>query len=181
MKSLTYDTYGMSNTGGLFIYDHNRGGLSQLFVAADRNIPRIRIRTRQAASLAGKRLVCITCRRRLPMCVYLRYMMSVHILAMYVWSNITKVVRIDGWERTSMFPHGHFVKELGVIGDKETENEVLLLEHDVPFHRYSGQLIALKVACPSHMRTYISPILYCLYSIVSRVMYWHVYQKCLGV
>lgn len=34
-----------------------RGGQSQLFVAADRTIPKIRIRTRQAASLAGKRLV----------------------------------------------------------------------------------------------------------------------------
>ena len=31
-----------------------------------------------------------------------------------------------------MYPLGHFVRKLGPIGDKETENEVLLLEHDVP-------------------------------------------------
>ena len=42
------------------------------------------------------------------------------------------VVSIDAWPRSSRFPRGHFVKELGTIGDKETENEVLLLEHDVP-------------------------------------------------
>ena len=42
------------------------------------------------------------------------------------------VISIDAWPRSSRFPRGHFVKELGTIGDKETENEVLLLEHDVP-------------------------------------------------
>lgn len=51
---------------------------------------------------------------------------------------VLQIVRIDGWERTSLFPHGHFVRTVGAIGDKETENEVLLLEHDVPFHRWVG-------------------------------------------
>lgn len=50
-----------------------------------------------------------------------------------------QVVNIDGWERTSLYPHGHFVRTLGDIGDKSTENEVLLLEHDVPFHRYGNE------------------------------------------
>jgi exosome complex exonuclease DIS3/RRP44 len=42
------------------------------------------------------------------------------------------IVNIDCWARDSRYPLGHFVKCLGEIGNKETENEVLLLEHDVP-------------------------------------------------
>lgn len=47
------------------------------------------------------------------------------------------VVSIDSWPRSSRFPQGHFVTALGEIGDKETENEVLLLEHDVPHQPFS--------------------------------------------
>ena len=42
------------------------------------------------------------------------------------------IVSIDSWPRSSRLPRGHFVRDVGMIGDKETENEVLLLEHDVP-------------------------------------------------
>ena len=42
------------------------------------------------------------------------------------------IVAIDSWPRNSLYPLGHFVRKLGPIGDKDTENEVLLLEHDVP-------------------------------------------------
>ena len=42
------------------------------------------------------------------------------------------IVNIDCWPRDSRYPLGHFVKCLGEIGDKETENKVLLIEHDVP-------------------------------------------------
>jgi exosome complex exonuclease DIS3/RRP44 len=38
-------------------------------------------------------------------------------------------------------PLGHFVKSLGVSGDKETETEVLLLEHDVPFQEFSKRIL----------------------------------------
>lgn len=47
------------------------------------------------------------------------------------------VVSIDSWPRHSKYPVGHFVKKLGAIGDKETENEVLLLEHDIPHLPFS--------------------------------------------
>ena len=47
------------------------------------------------------------------------------------------IVSIDSWPRFSRFPRGHFVKELGTIGDKETENEVLLIEYDVPHQGFS--------------------------------------------
>lgn len=42
------------------------------------------------------------------------------------------IVNIDYWPRDSRYPLGHFVRALGQVGDKDTENQVLLLEHDVP-------------------------------------------------
>ncbi|XP_075908339.1 exosome complex exonuclease RRP44-like [Petromyzon marinus] len=37
---------------------------------------------------------------------------------------------------------GHFVRSLGECGDKETETEVLLLEHDVPHQPFSQAVLA---------------------------------------
>ena len=78
------------------------------FIPADRRIPRVRLETRQASILMGKRII----------------------------------VSIDSWPRSSRFPQGHFVKELGIIGDKEAENEVLLVEHDVPHLSFSAAVLA---------------------------------------
>ena len=36
---------------------------------------------------------------------------------------------------------GHFVRKLGNVGDKETENEVLLLEHDIPHAGFSEAVL----------------------------------------
>ena len=78
------------------------------FVPAERCIPRVRLETRQADTLVGKRIV----------------------------------INIDNWPRTSRFPNGHFVRVLGEIGDKDTETEVLLLEHDVPHQTFSASVLA---------------------------------------
>ncbi|KAL4234603.1 exosome catalytic subunit dis3 [Mactra antiquata] len=51
------------------------------------------------------------------------------------------VVAIDSWPRNSRYPHGHFVRKLGNVGDKDTENEVLLLEHDVPHSNFSEAVL----------------------------------------
>ncbi|CAM0142112.1 unnamed protein product [Umbelopsis sp. WA50703] len=51
------------------------------------------------------------------------------------------VVSIDSWPTNSVLPLGHFVKTLGASGDKETETEVLLLEHDVPFQEFSKRIL----------------------------------------
>ncbi|KAG0315372.1 exosome catalytic subunit dis3 [Dissophora globulifera] len=53
------------------------------------------------------------------------------------------IVSIDSWPRTSRYPIGHFIRTLGEAGDKSTETEVLLLEHDVPFHEFSKQVLSL--------------------------------------
>ncbi|XP_065222316.1 exosome complex exonuclease RRP44 [Planococcus citri] len=77
-----------------------------IFVPAERKIPKIRIETRQAATLMSQRII----------------------------------VAIDSWSRYSRYPSGHFVRALGKIGDKATENEVLLLEHDVPHSDFSDKV-----------------------------------------
>lgn len=47
------------------------------------------------------------------------------------------IVAIDSWPRDSKYPKGHYVRALGPIGDKATESELLLLEHDVPHDTFS--------------------------------------------
>lgn len=85
-----------------------------LFTPADRRIPRIRIETRQASTLAGQRIM----------------------------------VAIDGWPKDSRYPNGHFVRSLGGAGEKETETEVLLLEHDVPHQAFSQAVLSFLPKMP---------------------------------
>ncbi|CAH1267033.1 DIS3 [Branchiostoma lanceolatum] len=58
------------------------------------------------------------------------------------------VVSIDGWPRNSRYPKGHFVRKLGEVGDKDTENEVLLLEHDVPHQPFSQAVLNCLPSTP---------------------------------
>ncbi|XP_063824089.1 exosome complex exonuclease RRP44 [Ostrinia nubilalis] len=51
------------------------------------------------------------------------------------------LVALDSWPRNSRYPLGHFVRALGPIGDKDAENEVILLEHDVPHARFSEAVL----------------------------------------
>lgn len=51
------------------------------------------------------------------------------------------VVAIDSWPIDSKYPRGHYVRALGEIGDKNTENELILLEHDVPHSQFSKQVM----------------------------------------
>ncbi|KAI9221724.1 hypothetical protein BC828DRAFT_380287 [Blastocladiella britannica] len=83
------------------------GPLSVYVFPIDRRVPKIRIRTRQAAQLVGQRII----------------------------------VNIDAWERQSRYPVGHFVKLLGPSLDKETETEVILLEHGVPYEPFSAAVL----------------------------------------
>ncbi|KAJ1650843.1 exosome catalytic subunit dis3 [Dispira simplex] len=52
------------------------------------------------------------------------------------------VVAIDSWPSNSKHPLGHFIKALGSAGDRTTETEVLLMEHDVPYQEFSRQVLA---------------------------------------
>uniref|UniRef100_A0A8C6Y5L9 Protein DIS3 homolog n=1 Tax=Naja naja TaxID=35670 RepID=A0A8C6Y5L9_NAJNA len=99
---------------GMLSKSHIKEARRHLFTPADRRIPRIRIETRQASILEGRRII----------------------------------VAIDGWPKTSRYPNGHFVKNLGAAGDKETETEVLLLEHDVPHQPFSQAVLSFLPQMP---------------------------------
>jgi len=58
------------------------------------------------------------------------------------------IVAIDNWPRTSRYPVGHFVRALGKIGDKATENMVLLLEHDIPHSSFSEAVLDCLPSLP---------------------------------
>ncbi|GFT82179.1 DIS3-like exonuclease 1 [Nephila pilipes] len=57
------------------------------------------------------------------------------------------VVRIDGWEKESQYPNGHFVQSLGEIGNLETEIQSLLIEHDLYFRKFPQNLIDELPVC----------------------------------
>jgi len=40
-----------------------------------------------------------------------------------------------------LYLKGHFVRSLGKIGEREAENEVILLEHDVPHSKFSDEVL----------------------------------------
>lgn len=58
------------------------------------------------------------------------------------------VVAIDGWDIDSSYPHGHYVRSLGTIGDRATETEVVLLEHDVTSAPFSAAVHACVPPLP---------------------------------
>ncbi|KAH8268133.1 hypothetical protein KR026_000560 [Drosophila bipectinata] len=58
------------------------------------------------------------------------------------------IVTIDTWPRNSRYPHGHFVRALGPLGDMATENEVILLEHDVPHCKFSEEVLSFLPKMP---------------------------------
>ena len=58
------------------------------------------------------------------------------------------IVVVDAWPKDSKYPIGHYIRSLGKIGDKVTENEVLLLEHDVPHQPFSDNVLACLPKLP---------------------------------
>ncbi|KAK5640047.1 hypothetical protein RI129_010858 [Pyrocoelia pectoralis] len=92
---------------GILQQDGDATNLHQLFVPAERRVPKIRIQTRQGEYLRSQKIV----------------------------------VSIDLWPQHSRYPEGHFVRALGPIGDQATENEVVLLEHEVPHNQFSEQVL----------------------------------------
>lgn len=46
------------------------------------------------------------------------------------------LVTVDRWDTTSRYPEGHFVRSLGKVGDKEAEQEALLVEYGVSYSAF---------------------------------------------
>ncbi len=51
------------------------------------------------------------------------------------------LVSIDCWNRDSKYPRGHYMRIIGESGSKETETDVLLLEHAVPHVEFSALVL----------------------------------------
>ncbi|KAH7884979.1 hypothetical protein F5I97DRAFT_1937308 [Phlebopus sp. FC_14] len=51
------------------------------------------------------------------------------------------LVSIDRWDAHSRYPEGHFVRALGKAEEKETEQESLLLEYDVPYRPFGSAIL----------------------------------------
>ena len=51
------------------------------------------------------------------------------------------VVRIDSWTPHSLYPDGHFVRSVGLIGDMETETAVIMIEHGLLRPSFSRSLL----------------------------------------
>ncbi|CAM9215017.1 unnamed protein product [Hapterophycus canaliculatus] len=59
-----------------------------------------------------------------------------------VLSSKRILVAMDSWPAWCKYPLGHYVKTLGEKGDKATETEVILLEHEIPHENFSGKVLA---------------------------------------
>lgn len=59
-----------------------------------------------------------------------------------------------------LYFQGHFVRALGKIGDKDTENEVLLLEHDVPHSKFSEAVLSCLPKLPWVITEKVSAIFF---------------------
>ena len=51
-------------------------------------------------------------------------------------------VAMDSWPSTSPYPLGHYVRTMGVAGDKDVETEVLLQEHKIPHEPFPAKVLA---------------------------------------
>lgn len=58
------------------------------------------------------------------------------------------IVKVDDWPSNSRYPIGHYVRMIGNAGDVNVENEVILLEHDIPYLPFSEQVNACLPKLP---------------------------------
>lgn len=52
-----------------------------------------------------------------------------------------RLIVIFLWHSWRSPPQGHYIRALGKIGDVNTETEVVLLEHDVPYEPFSKAVL----------------------------------------
>lgn len=58
-----------------------------------------------------------------------------------VYHNKRILVKVDSWLESNPLPSGHFLKNLGDVGEIKTENEVILYEHNVDINPFSQRII----------------------------------------
>ena len=52
------------------------------------------------------------------------------------------VVRIDNWDINSMYPNGHYIQQLGVIGNTDTEINALLVDNNITINPFSATMMS---------------------------------------
>ncbi|KAH0470676.1 hypothetical protein IEQ34_000399 [Dendrobium chrysotoxum] len=52
------------------------------------------------------------------------------------------IVAVDSWDCSSRYPCGHYVRTIGEIGEREVENEIILIENDINSRAFSVQALA---------------------------------------
>uniref|UniRef100_A0A1I8AYG7 Protein DIS3 homolog n=1 Tax=Meloidogyne hapla TaxID=6305 RepID=A0A1I8AYG7_MELHA len=58
------------------------------------------------------------------------------------------LVQIDSWPQDSHYPRGHYIRVIGNEGERKTEDEVILLEHEVPYDEFSPAVLACLPEMP---------------------------------
>ncbi|THG20453.1 hypothetical protein TEA_027532 [Camellia sinensis var. sinensis] len=58
------------------------------------------------------------------------------------------IVAVDSWDLLSRYPSGHYVRTIGVIGDRETESEVVLTENDIDSRPFTSQVLSCLPPLP---------------------------------
>uniref|UniRef100_A0A914KMQ1 Protein DIS3 homolog n=2 Tax=Meloidogyne TaxID=189290 RepID=A0A914KMQ1_MELIC len=58
------------------------------------------------------------------------------------------LVQIDSWPQDSHYPRGHYIRVIGNEGERKTEDEVILLEHEVPYDEFSPAVLACLPEIP---------------------------------
>ncbi len=58
-----------------------------------------------------------------------------------VYHNKRILIKFDTWLETNPLPSGHFLKNLGEVGEITVENEVILYEHNVDINPFSQRII----------------------------------------
>lgn len=61
---------------------------------------------------------------------------------------------MDRWDINSRYPEGHFVRSLGKVGDKEAEQEALLVEFGVAYGAFGK---AIQDCLPSEGDNWVVP------------------------
>ncbi|KAL0928339.1 hypothetical protein M5K25_000214 [Dendrobium thyrsiflorum] len=52
------------------------------------------------------------------------------------------IVAVDSWDCSSRYPCGHHIRTIGEIGEREVENEVILIENDINSRAFPVQALA---------------------------------------
>lgn len=89
----------------------------------------------------ASRVLCVPTDRRFP-----KIRIQTRQLEILLDQRI--VVVIDDWPVDSLYPEGHYVKSLGVIGSVDAETQALLLENDVDDRPFAPAVYACVPAQP---------------------------------